>query len=154
MFVYSIRASTVRFFAVVALTLVLLVGILAFGNAGDVSAASGSIDFSGISNVDDRIAFISQFGLVADQTSEESEEFRVPENFDRVIAGYNEIQRAQGLNLKRYAGKDATAYVYKLKNHGTAGEVYATLFIRNGRVIAGDVSSKEGEGFVNGLQKQ
>ena len=152
MFVYSIRASTVRFFAVVALTLVLLVGILAFGSAGDVSAASGSIDFSGISNVDDRIAFISQFGLVADQTSEESEEFRVPENFDRVIAGYNEIQRAQGLNIEKYKNKRVTRYTYSLKDY-SGGSAVVNLIVYKNTVIACDVSSAEPGVFVHPLIK-
>ena len=152
MFVYSVRASTVRFFAVVALTLLVLVGILAFGGTADVSAASGAVDFSGISTVDDRIGFISQFGLKADPRSEESEEFRVPESFDRVIAGYNEIQRMQGLNIEKYKNKRVTRYTYALEGY-SEGDALVNLIVYKGTVIACDISSAEPGVFVRPLVK-
>ena len=60
MFIYSIRASTIRFFSVVALTLAVLVALLIVGASGQstVSASSGSVDFSGIKTNEDRISFI------------------------------------------------------------------------------------------------
>ena len=152
MFVYSIRASTIRFFAVIALTLALLVGVLAFGSTGDVSASSGAIDFSGIKTADDRIGFISQFGLTADENSEEYEEFRVPENFDRVIAGYNEIQQKQGLNIGKYKNKKVTRYTYSLKNY-SEGDAVVNLIVYKGTVIACDISSAEPGVFVYPLVK-
>ena len=153
MFVYSIRASTIRFFAVIALTLALLVGVLAFGSTGDVSASSGAIDFSGIKTADDRIGFISQFGLTADENSEEYEEFRVPENFDRVIAGYNEIQKRQGLDITKYKNKKVVRYTYEGERGENREPVYVNLVIYKGTVIACDVSSTTPEGFVEPLVK-
>ena len=152
MFVYSVRASTVRFFAVLALTLLVLVGILAFGGSADVSAASGAVDFSGISTREDRIGFISQFGLKADPESEECEEFRVPESFDRVIAGYNEIQRMQGLNIEKYKNKKVTRYTYTLSDY-SEGNALVNLIVYKGTVIACDVSSAEPGVFVHPLVK-
>ena len=156
MFVYTLKASGLKFFAVVALSVGLLataIGILpTVSAASDVAAVA--TDYKNVSTEDEMIKFLNTFGYEVENEPAKKYEITIPEQFNAVYEKYNEIQRAQGLNLKRYAGKDATAYEFKLKNHETAGEVYATLFIRNGRVIAGDVSSKEGEGFVNGLQKQ
>ena len=152
MFVYSVRASTVRFFAIVALTLTVLVGILAFGSSADVSAASGTVDFSGISTLEDRVGFISQFGLKADPSSEECEEFRVPENFDRVIAGYNEIQRKQGLNIEKYKNKKVTRYTYTVSDY-SEGSAVVNLVVYKSTVIACDISSAEPGLFVHPLIK-
>ena len=152
MFVYSVRASTVRFFAVVALTLTVLAAVLAFGGASDVSAASGTIDFSGVNTAEERVDFISQFGLKAVESSEESEEFRMPESFDRVIAGYNEIQSMQGLNIEKYKNKKVTRYTYSVPDY-SEGDAVVNLIIYKGTVIACDISSAEPGVFVHPLIK-
>ncbi len=155
MFVYTMKASGVKFFAVIALSVALLA--TAIGILPSVSAASDvanvNIDFKNVSTNEEMVSFLSQFGYEADQMPVETLEIEIPEEFNSVLERYNEIQRAQGLNLKRYMGKDATAYVFKITNYEYEGEVFATLFIRNGRVIAGDICSKDGEGFVHGFEK-
>lgn len=156
MFVYSVRASTIRFFSVIALTLALLVGILIFGGSGAdaVFTGSGTIDFSGIKTNEDRLAFISQFGISVEGEPEEIEEFRVPENFDRVIAGYNEIQKKQGLDISKYKNKKVTRYTYEAENYGGKDkDVYVNLIIYKGTVIACDISSADPEGFIEPLVK-
>ena len=105
MFVCSVRASSVKFFAIIALTLVMLIGALSIGGAVAEASASGKIDFDGIKTNEDRIAFISQFGISVSGEPKESESFTVPENFDKVIAGYNEIQKSQGLDISKYKNK-------------------------------------------------
>lgn len=156
MFVYTLKASGVKFFTVVALSVALLataIGILpAVSAASDV--ASVTTDFKNISTEEDMVNFLSQFGHEVESKAINTYEVEIPNEFNSVYEKYNEIQRAQGLNLKRYAGKDATAYTFKVTNYEYEGEVFATLFIRNGRVIAGDICSKDGEGFVCGFRKQ
>ena len=152
MFVYSVRASTLRFFAVVALTVAVLVGILVFGGGEEVSAASGTIDLSGVNTAEERVNFISQFGLTVVKTSEESCEFRMPESFDRVISGYNEIQRSQGLNIEKYKNKKVTRYTYSVSDY-SEGAAVVNLIIYKGNVIACDVSSEAPGAFVHPLIK-
>lgn len=154
MFIYSVRASTIRFFSILALTLVLLVGILAFGGGGQlsVSASSGKVDFSGVKTNEERVAFISQFGIKVAEQPVETVDFRVPENFDRVIAGYNEIQKSQGLDLTRYKNKKVTRYTYESADYNGKG-AYINLVIYKGTVIACDISSTEPDGFVEPLIK-
>ena len=150
MFVYSVRSSTVKFFAFIALTLVILVGITALGGDGTVAASAAGewIDYSGIKTNDDRVNFIRGFGIEIEDTPIEEQSFAMPDNFDRVILGYNELQKKQGLDLSKYSKKKITRYAYKVTNYDAKGDVYANLFIHRGKIIACDLSSVSPDGFV------
>lgn len=153
MFIYSIRASTVKLFGVIILTLALLVAVVGFGGGETVmaSAAEGEINYGGIKTNEDRVAFIKSFGIQIEETPIEEEAFTMPENFDRVILGYNELQKKQGLDLSKYAGKKVTRYTYKVTNYENDGEVYANLFVYRSKIVACDVSSASPTGFVTPL---
>lgn len=158
MFIYSMRASSVKFFSVIALTLAVLVGLLVFGrgDGGTVYASSADVDFSGIKTDEDRVRFISQFDIKVKAEPVETEEFRVPDNFDRVIAGYNEIQKKQGLNIEKYKNKKVTRYTYEIEDYehdGKKTDAYVNLVIYKGTVVACDISSTTPDGFVLPLIK-
>lgn len=150
MFVYSVRASTVKFFAFIALSLVLLGGLAIWSGGGTVVAsASGEwIDFSNMKTNEDRVNFIRSFGIEIEENPTEEQSFAMPDNFDRVILGYNELQKKQGLDLSKYAKKKVTRYAYKVTNYNSDGDVYANLFIHRGKIIACDISSVSPDGFV------
>ena len=150
MFIYSIRASTLRLFGIILLGLVLTFGvILSIGGERTVAVGSNAeIDYSGIKTREDRIAFMEKYGVRVDEASESEEKFRMPADFDRVILGYNELQKRQGLDLSKYQRKKVTRYTYKVTNYDCEGEVYANLFVYRGRVVACDVCSASPEGFV------
>ena len=149
MFVLSVRASTVKLCALIAATLILMLGISSFAAADAVDAfAPIEVNYSRIKTNEDRIAFIEQFGVkVADEPLEEKQ-FIMPESFDRIIAGYNELQKKQGLDLSKYAKKRVTRYTYKVENYDSEGEVFVNLFVHNRRIIACDICSAAPEGFV------
>jgi hypothetical protein len=154
MFVYTVRASGLKFFAVVALTLVVLVGLVLGGGTVLASAAPGEINFSGMKTREDRIAFLAAFGIEVEE-GEECVSFVMPENFDRVLLGYNEIQHRQGLDISKYAKKKITRYTYTVSNYeGYDGEVKANLLIYRNRIIACDISSADPGGFVEPIVKQ
>ncbi len=150
MFVYSIRASSVKFFAVLLLSVAVLVGIMLSGNTVFASAqAIGEVDFSGIKTEEDRVEFLRELGVDVKTEGSEAVEFIMPENFDRVMLGYNEIQKSQGLDLSKYAKKKVTRYTYEVLDYGDYdGKVLATLLVYRNRVIGCDVSSADPEGFV------
>ena len=150
MFIYSIRASTIKVCGVILLFAVILTGLVISGRDGVVSASSSvtEVDFSGIKTKDDRIEFISDFGIKVDPDSENEVAFRMPESFDRVILGYNELQKKQGLDLSKYHNKRVTRYTYKVTNYDSDGEVYANLFVYRGKIVACDLSSADPSGFV------
>ena len=154
MFVYTMKAQGVKFFAVVALSVAVLAAAISI--LPSVSAASDvanvTTDFKNIATEEDMTNFLQQFGHEVEPSPVNTYEIEIPTEFNSVFEKYNDIQRAQGLNLKRYVGKDATAYVFKVTNYEYDGEVFATLLIRNGRVIAGDICSTNGDGFVHGFR--
>ena len=150
MFIYSIRATTVRFL-LLTLALAILVGGLAISGATDsVSAVSlaTEIDYDGVKTKEKRIEFMRDFGIEVDESSEQEQAFRMPDSFDRVIAGYNQLQLKQGLDLSKYRNKKVTRYRYKVTNYKGEGDVIANLFIHRGRIVAFDISSLTPEGFV------
>lgn len=150
MFIYSVRASTLRFFGVLAITVCLLVGIMAVSGADSVSAMSNSTYlFSDINKKEDRIEFLSQFGIRVKPDSEKEESFTLPETLDRVLLTYNEIQKSQGLDLSGYCRKKVQRYTYEVENYKDSGmTVYANVIVYRHRVIGGDISAMGEGGFV------
>ena len=155
MFICSVRASTLKFFSLIALCLVGLVLALMLGAPDSVLAMSDSgVRFDGIKDDADRREFITAQGYTVAGECIEEVSFSVPKNFDRVISGYNEIQKAQGLDLDKYKGKKVTRYTYKLENYdGYEGTVYANVVVYRSKIIACDVSSADPSGFVKPLVK-
>lgn len=149
MFIYSVRASTIKLCALVAVALILLVGVSAVTSLDTVAASAPvEINFSGMKTNEDRVAFIEQFGVKVDPTPVEEKPFLMPENFDRIVSGYNELQKKQGLDLSKYAKKKVTRYTYKVENYDSEGEVFVNLFVHRQRIIACDICSAAPEGFV------
>ena len=130
--------------------LALIAGVLVASQSDVVFASSTSleIDYGGIKDAADRVAFIEQFGIQIDDEPIEEKSFKMPKEFDRVILGYNELQKKQGLDLSKYAKKRVTRYTWRVTNYDYDGEVYANVFIYRGRVVACDVSSADPTGFV------
>ena len=150
MFIYSVRASSIKFFGLIVLTFALLLGALVVTDDSTVFASSSitEINYSGIKDNASRVAFIESFGIDVDEEVVEESSFRMPNNFDRVIVGYNELQKKQGLDLSKYSNKKVTRYTYRVKNYDFNGEVYANIFVHRSRIIAADVSSADPDGFV------
>ena len=150
MFVYSVRASTLKFFAVICVCLVVLLTLVTMGNNTAVYASVNgeSINYGGIKTEADRVKFIEGFGLKLKEAAVKSEEFSMPENFDRILLGYNELQKSQGLDLSKYTKKKVTHYTYEVTNYDYDGTVYVNLLIHRSKIIACDISSANPDGFV------
>ncbi|MBQ9113014.1 MAG: DUF4830 domain-containing protein [Clostridia bacterium] len=158
MFIYSLKASTIKFFAVVCVALATLITLIAFIPiaADDTAPVSGSIDidYTGIKTEEDRIEFLRQFGWEVKPEAVESVEVTIPENFDKIFTAYNELQKRQGLDLSKYKKKNVQRYTYEITNYdGYDGTVYANILVYRNKVIAGDVCSADVKGFMHGLEK-
>lgn len=149
MFIYSVRASTIKVLGVVLLLAAIFGAIFLGGQADAVAvSAAGEVNYGGIKTKADRMAFIKGFGIQIDEGSEEESAFRMPDNFDRVILGYNLLQQKQGLDLSKYKNKKVTRYTYRVTNYKTDGEVFANLFVYRGKIVACDLCSADKDGFV------
>ncbi|MGM9682785.1 MAG: DUF4830 domain-containing protein [Eubacteriales bacterium] len=162
MFIYSLRASTLKFFAVICVALVTLITLIAFiPTFGDATSASAdtlsksvSYNFEKIKSNDDRVALLSQFGWTVKNDPVQSVEVTIPSSFDKIFTGYNEIQRRQGLDLSKYKNKNVMRYTYEVTNYdGYEGTVYANVLVYRNRVVGGDICSADVSGFIHGFVK-
>ncbi len=158
MFVYSMKATTIKFFGVIALALVTLIVLIAFiepyepVSAGDVGVTK--INYGKIKDSSDVKRFLSQFGWTVSEEPIESVVVGIPDKFDRVISEYNEIQKMQGLNLEKYKGKDVTRYTFVVQNYSDIkGSVYANVLVYKKKVIGGDICAADVNGFIHGFEK-
>ncbi len=165
MFIYSLRAGTLKFFGVVCVALVSLITLIAFVPTytggeepaldTDTSVQTLSINYEKIRDNEDRVEFLSQFGWEVDDDPLETVEVVIPTEFDTVFASYNEIQKAQGLDLGKYKKKTVTRYTYEVKNYeGYSGTVHANVIVYRNRVIGGDICTADMDGFIHGFEKK
>ncbi len=159
MFIYSLKASTIKFFAVVCVALATLITLIAFIPVSAVdeniaASADVDIDYTGIKTNEDRVNFLAQFGWQVKPEAVESVEVTVPEEFDKIFTAYNELQKRQGLDLSKYKKKNVQRYTYEITNYdGYDGVVYANILVYRNRVIGGDVCSADVKGFMHGLER-
>lgn len=176
MFIYSLKASTIRFVGIVCIALAALIALIAFvptyasgGNTTDAPAANlsdetgAAADTAGdegvtyrydkVKSADDAAGFLGQFGWVVDAGSAETTQVTIPAEFDKVFAGYNELQKGQGLDLSKYKKKTVTRYTFRVTNYdGWQGDVYANVLVYRNRVIGGDLCSADVTGFIHGFE--
>lgn len=163
MFICSMRAGTIRFFAIICVALAALITLIALVPELQPVAAAGTevptentetVNYEKIRSNEDRITFLAQFGWQVEETPKESANVAIPAEFDKVFAAYNELQRAQGLDLSKYASRTVERYTYRVTNYeGYDGEVLANLLICRGRVIGGDICSADQNGFLHGFTR-
>lgn len=157
MFIYSLRASTLKFFAVVCVALAGLITLIAFIPAYGQDTATGAdgtaIRYDGVKTNDDRIEFLKQFGWEVQSDPIESTEVTIPSEFDKIFTEYNEIQKKQGLDLSDYKKKKVMRYTYQVTNYRDSDQmVYANLLVYRNRVIGGDICSADVTGFIHGFE--
>ncbi len=158
MFVYSLKASTLKFFGIICVAMVALITLIVFiptyDSGADDIAVGAEVNYSKIKTDEDRIAFLKQFGWEVNPVAVEIKETKIPKEFDTVFNTYNEIQKRQGLDLGSYKGKAITRYTYEITNYeGYEGTVYANIIIYKNKVIGGDVCTADVEGFIHGFEK-
>lgn len=160
MFVFSLKSKSIKYVgaaiaacAILAVSLVALPAYETTGTAYVSAVTNAPVNFNGIKTEQDRLLFIHGFGIEVDPQPVEEFTTNIPKSFDSVYEEYNNIQKAQGLDLSKYKGKKVTRYTYSVTNYpkdtsGEPSQVYLNLIVYKKRVIGGDISSPDGGGFV------
>ena len=118
---------------------------------GENSAAQTAAPAPG-SN-DARVKFLSDFGWDVTASPTESSQVKIPQETTEVFDRYNALQKSQGYDLSKFAGKTVMRYVYKVNNHpGSTGPVYATVLMYKNKVIGGDITDTSSGGHVHGFK--
>ena len=108
-----------------------------------------------LGNEAQRQQFLKQMGWEVSGDFDECRQVLIPEQFNEVYEGYNELQKQQGFDLSAYKGKSCDVYTYKFRNykgHEDKDDVRCNLMICDDVLIGGDVSSTELDGFMQGLK--
>ena len=155
MFFITVKGSTVKFCATLLLGVLLVTGlvfVLPDGESLPAGSVEGSVFYDGIKDKTDMARFLSQFGWQVATEPIEDKTVTLPQRMDGVFAGYNDLQKSQGLDLAPLSGKRVRKTVFTVTNYeGYEGEVTATLFVYKNRVVAGDLSSGDPNGFTCGF---
>lgn len=145
--VVSLKANKKRILAFLILVVVVVGACLFLRSGGDEEPAQ---EITGGTN-EERVLFLQGFGWQVSQEPAETREVMIPAQFNDVYQTYNEMQKAQGFDLKPYAGETCTQYKYKIDNYPNETEVYATLLVYGNLIIGGDVACAEVDGFMHGF---
>ncbi len=135
-----------------ALLVIAALAVLLFGGGGERAEPTASLTASVRSN-EQRVQYLKSLGWEVSQEPIDTRTVTVPKDFGKVYADYNELQKSQGFDLKKYAGLEATRYTYEVKNHPTAqGQVVADMIVYRNQVIAADIQSlSAADGFMDGI---
>ncbi len=161
MFIYSIKAQSIKLYLSIALSALSVIAIIIFVPPGslkdasstEVSATVTEKNFKKIESSEDRIAFLKQFGWEVEPEARDVQQVTIPVKFDPIYEKYNDLQVKEGLNLEKYKGKTVKKYTYLVNNHDYEGVVYANLLIYKNQVIGGDICSAVSGGFMHGFTK-
>ena len=137
---------------IAAVAVVAAIALLAALGGGD-SAPTASMSTAPAADTNDaRVKFLTDLGWEVTPSPTESGEIRIPKAGDQVFDRYNELQKSQGYDLNKYAGKKVMRYVYQINNFPDAKEpVYATVLVYRDRIIGGDITDTTPGGRVQGF---
>lgn len=156
MVIMSARVSKRKVLAgLIAAVGVVLLLVFLLGKAEETPAAAATeqtaTDIDAGTN-EGRIAFLKSFGWEVSDTPTETQEVKIPEEFNNVFTRYNQLQQSQNYDLAPYAGKTVKRYVYAVTNYPDGQQDwYATVLVHQGEVIGGDVSSTRQGGKMHGF---
>ncbi|MBE6731358.1 MAG: DUF4830 domain-containing protein [Ruminococcaceae bacterium] len=144
--VLSLKANKKRILAVVVLIGIVILGILVMPNL-----VNEPLKFKGGTHAE-RAAFLESFGYEISEDPVDVRTVTIPKEFSDIYTEYNDMQKAQGFDLKPYKGKECKQYIYLITNYpNTDCEVHATMLVYQNIIIGGDVSSAEINGFMHGF---
>lgn len=125
--------------------------LLLFG--GNDSEPTASVSTAPAADTNDaRVKFLTDLGWDVTASPAEAAEVKIPKESDEVFDRYNELQKSQGYDLTKYAGKKVMRYVYRINNYPDAQEpVYATLLVYKDKIIGGDITNTTPGGKVQGF---
>lgn len=159
MFIYTVKGSTIKFFAVILIAVAALISVAVISSRSEtltteaISTANKSIRYDKIKTAEDRRKFLEQFGWETEDAEVESVKIKLPADFDKIMTEYNELQKSQGLDLQKHKGREVERYTYTVTNYPDySGTVYANIIVYRNRVIGGDICSSDVSGFIHGFE--
>ena len=150
MFVLTTRLRKKRAILVGVLVILLIAGGLLWrGLSQDAEVPEETV----LRDNEDRIAYLKELGWEVNEEPVESMDLQLPEELTGSYAAYNELQLAQGFDLRDYLGKGVSRWTYQVRNYPDRPEdVQLNLYLCEGRPIAGDIIAGGEGGFQGTLR--
>ncbi len=153
MFLMTARVSKRRIAAAACVLIALICGLFFFfrrpETAETLSASPAPVEAN---TNEKRVKYLEGLGWKVSQNPKESMQVRIPREPGEVFTRYNELQKSQGFDLSKLAGKTVMRYVYTIENYpGAADPVHATLLVYKDHVVGGDVTDTSPQGKIRGL---
>ena len=148
MLIMTTKVDKRKLLIALAAVLAAIAGLLLLGR----DDAQPTANLTAADTNDARVKFLTDLGWEVTASPAEATEVRIPREADEVFSRYNELQKNQGYDLTKYAGKKVMRYVYQINNFPDAKEpVYATLLVYKDQIIGGDITDTTPGGRVQGL---
>lgn len=149
MFVMTAKVDKKKVIVALAAAAVILVALIMLLGGRETAATATP----GLSTNDGRVQFLTSFGWDVAASPVESGQVKIPAESNEVFERYNALQKSQGYDLSKFAGKTVMRYVYKIRNYpGATDPVYATLLIYKDQVIGGDITDTAAKGVIRGFK--
>lgn len=150
MFVLTTRLRKKRAILMGALVILLIAGGLLWRGLSRGTEATGE---TVLRDNEERITYLRELGWEVDEEPIESMELALPEELTGSYAAYNELQLAQGFDLRDYLGKSVSRWTYQVRNYPDRPEdVQLNLYLCEDRPIAGDIIAGGEGGFQGTLR--
>ncbi len=144
--VFSVKANKKKILAVLVILAIIVCGVLFLPKMIEAPA-----EYLGETN-EQRIQFLESYGWDVSEEPIDSRDVTIPKEFSEVYLTYNIMQNAQGFDLLPYSGAMCKQYVYQVLNYpGQSGQILATLLVYEGKIIGGDISCSDANGFMHGF---
>lgn len=153
MFLMTARVSKRRLLAAACGLIALICGLFFFFRRPQatetLSASPAPVEAE---TNDQRIKYLEGLGWKVSAQPKESMQVRIPREPGEVFTRYNDLQKSQGFDLSKLAGKNVMRYVYVVENFPNATEpVHATLLVYKDHVVGGDITDTSPNGKIRGL---
>lgn len=154
MFVFSFKASNFKIICIlvlcvvgVALSVALLPGAGYSLNVNKIEVVS-ELNRINVKNSEGRIEYLETLGYDVNEEPVAVNNEKLPKVFDAVTEKYNDLQRVQGFDLTKYAGKKLTGYTYEITAFPDETKIgdakyLVTLIVYKDKVVAADVCCPE-----------
>ena len=149
MLVMTAKVNKKKIISVLAAAAALIAALIMIFSSDDSATTAAPA----LSTNDARVKFLTDFGWEVAASPTETGQVRIPAEATEIFSRYNALQKSQGYDLSKFAGKTVMRYVYKITNYpGATDPVYATLLIYKNQIIGGDVTNTAAKGAIQGFK--
>lgn len=130
------------------LALILLtVGVFTLPTHLEAKSVSGNL--LAAADESQRQAFFASYGWLVSERPVAVAEKEVPTRLEGEALDFEAMQKEAGLSIAPCLGSRIKAYTYSVSDHPTGrGDIFATLWVLNGRAVAGYLSLGQEEGAL------